>query len=137
MKLLNKINEKKNTFLAVAKEKLSSAKNTILNLSTKAKIGLTTAMIGISTAMTTVPVNASKVNVDAVKDPAKLMGGVIDQLCTVAMYVGIGLVGFGLFQLFMAFKDEDSGSKSRAMLLCGCGIVLCGLKAALGAIGII
>lgn len=137
MKLLNKINEKKNTFLAVAKEKLSSAKNTILNLSTKAKIGLTTAMIGFSTAMTTVPVNASKVNVDAVKDPAKIMGGIIDQLCTVAQYIGAGLTVWGVFQLILAFKDEDSGNKSRAMLLCGCGIVLCGLKVALKQIGII
>lgn len=120
---------------------LVKAKNKVCTLSTKAKLGLTSAMLAVSSALATVPGFASEdtsvVQITEDTDPNKLMGGIIDQLCNVALYVGIGLVGFGLFQLFMAFKDEDAGSKSRAMMLVGVGIVLIGLKSALDVMGVI
>lgn len=120
---------------------LVKAKNKVCTLSTKTKLGLTSAMLAVSSALTTVPGFASEdtsvVQITEDTDPNKLMGGIIDQLCNVALYVGIGLVGFGLFQLFMAFKDEDAGSKSRAMMLVGVGIVLIGLKSALDVMGVI
>lgn len=119
------------------KKFLVNTKNKVCTLTTKAKLGLTSAMLAVSTALATVPGYASTVQIDENTDPNKLMGGIIDQLCNVALYVGIGLVGFGLFQLFMAFKDEDAGSKSRAMMLVGVGIVLIGLKTALTAMGVI
>lgn len=111
--------------------------NTVNKITEKTKVVLSTALVTISTGLATVSGYATKVNLKKVENPEELMGGIMLQLCTVAQYVGLGLLAFGLFQLFMAFKDEDAGSKSRAMLLVGVGIVLGGLKTALTTMGIL
>ena len=58
----------------------------------------------------------------------EIMGSVLGIIFTVAMYIGIILAVWGLFQLVMSLKNDDAEAKSRATQLMVVGIVLIGLK---------
>ena len=76
--------------------------------------------------MTVAPVMCA-INPDGISIE-EIMGSVLGIIFTVAMYIGIILAVWGLFQLVMSLKNDDAEAKSRATQLMVVGIVLIGLK---------
>lgn len=70
-------------------------------------------------------------------DMGSIMGGVISFICSIAMYIGIGLLVFGLVQLYTSFKDENPDGKIKAISFCVVAVGLMTIKAILKQIGII
>lgn len=57
-----------------------------------------------------------------------VMKGVIEIIFEVAKYVGIVLAVSGIFQLILAYKDDNADGQSRAVRLVVVALVLLGLK---------
>ena len=76
------------------------------------------------------------VNTDklATTDMGDLVGGVIDFILDMFMYIGILLLLWACGMLFLAFKNEDADSKSRAMMVAVASIGLITLKGILQAV---
>lgn len=53
---------------------------------------------------------------------------IVDVLFTIARYIGIILLAWGMISLALAFKNEDADSKSRSVLLIVVAIALIALK---------
>lgn len=84
------------------------------------------AAAAMSAMMTVAPVMCA-INPDGISIE-EIMGSVLGIIFTVAMYIGIILAVWGLFQLVMSLKNDDAEAKSRATQLMVVGIVLIGLK---------
>ena len=69
--------------------------------------------------------------------PETLITSIIGIVLTLARYIGIVLVVTGVFQLVMAYKDDNADSKTRGIQLAICGVILIGLEAVLTAAGIL
>lgn len=53
-----------------------------------------------------------------------MMGTLIGYVCKIFFYIGALLMVWGIGQLVLAFKNEDADSKSRAMMVLVCAILL-------------
>lgn len=67
-------------------------------------------------------------------DTKSIIGRVVGLITSIAMYIGIVLLAWGIVQLVLAFKNEDADSKSRAIMLIVVSVALIGLKPILTAI---
>lgn len=65
------------------------------------------------------------------------MKGVINIIFEVAKYVGIVLAVSGIFQLILAYKDDNADGQSRAVRLVVVALVLLGLKTLVKLTGLI
>lgn len=89
-----------------------------------ASVAATTAvMVGMSQVM---PVFCA-LNPDGI-DIETIIGSILGIILTIAMYVGIVLLTYAVFQLVMSFKNDDAEGKSRATQLLVVSAVLIGLK---------
>lgn len=70
-------------------------------------------------------------------DPEIMITSIITLILTIARWVGVVLLVWGIFQMVMSFKDENAEGKSRSMLFIGSSIALIGLKSLLTVAGII
>lgn len=70
-------------------------------------------------------------------DTDQVMNGVIDIIFEVAKYVGIVLAVSGIFQLILAYKDDNADGQSRAVRLVVVALVLLGLETLVGLTGLI
>lgn len=70
-------------------------------------------------------------------DLDKLFGGVMDIIIKIAFYVGVVMVGGGVFNLLVAYKDEDGNAQTKAVRYLVVGGTLIGLPALLKMTGII
>lgn len=66
-----------------------------------------------------------------------LVGKVIEQVLTLARYVGVILLVFGIYQLYMSFKDENPDGKVKAITLLITSVGLMTIKSIMKAIGVI
>lgn len=111
-------------FLTTVKSKALTLKDKVLNKS----MPLLTAIAGvIATVEPTFATNETEA----------LVTSVIDIVLDMARYIGMVLVVTGVFQLVMAYKDDNADAKTRGIQLAICGIVLIGLKSILDGVGII
>ena len=67
----------------------------------------------------------------------QVMNGVINIIFEVAKYVGIVLAVSGIFQLILAYKDDNADGQSRAVRLVVVALVLLGLKTLVQLTGLI
>ncbi|MGN0671728.1 MAG: hypothetical protein ACI4KE_03770 [Anaerovoracaceae bacterium] len=67
----------------------------------------------------------------------QVMKGVINIIFEVAKYVGIVLAVSGIFQLILAYKDDNADGQSRAVRLVVVALVLLGLKTLVKMTGLI
>ena len=58
----------------------------------------------------------------------KVLGEILNVLCSVFLYVGVLLICWGVGQLVLAFKNEDADSKSKAIMLIVASAFLIGIK---------
>lgn len=70
-------------------------------------------------------------------DLDSMMGGIIDIIIKLAMYVGIALAAGGVFSWLLAYKDENSDNQARGIRLVVIGGALIGLRGLLALTGII
>lgn len=66
-----------------------------------------------------------------------VLKGVLDIIFEVAKYVGIVLAVSGIFQLILAYKDDNADGQSRAVRLVVVALVLLGLKTLVQGTGLI
>lgn len=111
------------------KQNFKSVINTLKDPKTLAKV--TSGGVGIASLASSTVVASAAIKTKSAEDTMKNILGVIT---TIAMYVGILLLAWGAFQLFMAFKNEDADSKQRAFLVIIAGIALTALKTIITAI---
>ena len=85
------------------------------------------------------PVSAAilATHVNANVDLDTLIGGIVDIIIKMASYVGMVLVIGGIFQLILAYKDDNADSQSRAIRNIVVGASLMGLRIFLVMAGII
>ena len=89
-----------------------------------ASVAATTAvMVGMSQVM---PVFCA-LNPDGI-DIETIIGSILGIILTIAMYVGVVLLTYAVFQLVRSFKNDDAEGKSRATQLLVVSAVLIGLK---------
>lgn len=89
-----------------------------------ASVAATTAvMVGMSQVM---PVFCA-LNPEGI-DIETIIGSILGIILTIAMYVGVVLLTYAVFQLVMSFKNDDAEGKSRATQLLVVSAVLIGLK---------
>lgn len=85
--------------------------------------------------MNKVMLTSIKINQNSSMD--KIAGGVIDLILNIAMYVGAILAIYGVYQLLMAFKDENPDGKIKGVTLTLVGIAIATLRGLLTIVGII
>lgn len=107
------------------------------NCCSKVKKFFVTACATVSTAsLMSVPVSAAttiKTNVDT----KTVVGGILDVVFQVAMYMGFIIAAAGIFTFIMAFKDDNAEAQSRGARLAVVGAILIGLKAVVKLTGLI
>lgn len=86
--------------------------------------GLAACTMGLMTAQ---PVSASTVVVTNL-DSKQVVGGILDVIFEIAMYIGIVLGVIGVFQFIMAMKDDNAEQQTRGIRLAIVGIALIGLR---------
>lgn len=99
------------------------------------KIALTVMTSVLLMACMAVPAFASSINTSITTD--SLVFGIIDFICTAAMYIGFVIVASGIFMFVMAYKDDNAESQSRGARFAVVGALLIGLKPLLKLVKII
>ena len=89
----------------------------------------------IMASLTAIPASAVTINQNA--NTASVVGGILDVVFKVAMYMGFIIAGAGIFTFIMAFKDDNAESQSRGARLAVVGAILIGLKAVVQLTGLI
>lgn len=64
--------------------------------------------------------------------PDSIITSVVGVISTIAIYVGVVLLFWGIFQLILSFKNDDAEAKSRATTLLVVAISLIGIKTIAG-----
>ena len=70
-------------------------------------------------------------------DTDKMLGGIINFMCSVARYMGVVIIAAGIFMLIFAYKDDNAEAQSRAVRFAVIGAVMLSLKTVLGWTGLI
>lgn len=107
-------------------------------MSNKIKSIATTATLGVaSTVASVVPSFADKEEAaKKVTSSDDVMTKVIFLAFTVFKYIGFGLLVWGAGQLILAYRNDDSDSKVRAVSCLAVGALLFGLQAIFDTLGI-
>lgn len=71
-----------------------------------------------------ISINAMAVPVLAAGQLDTIFGNLIALICKVFFYIGAILLAWAIGQLVLAFKNEDADSKSRAVMVLVCAIML-------------
>lgn len=116
---------------------MKTIKQTLKNCYGKAKklfaVTYATLVVGCLTAL---PVSAAT-SINTGANTATVVGGILDVVFQVAMYMGFIIAGTGVFTFIMAFKDDNAESQSRGARLAVVGAILIGLKAIVSLTGLI
>ncbi|MCI9545800.1 MAG: DUF2460 domain-containing protein [Lachnospiraceae bacterium] len=112
-------------FLTTVKSKALTLKDKVLNKSMPALLAIAGVLATIEPTFATAT------------DPDALVKSIITIVLKMARYIGMVLVVTGVFQLVMAYKDDNADSKTRGIQLAICGVILIGLEAVLTAAGIL
>lgn len=79
-------------------------------------------------AMSTLASGSGNVNMSA------MFGSLIAMVCDIFFYIGAILLVWAIGQLVLAFKNEDADSKSRAVMVLVCAVLLLSVKTIYNAI---
>lgn len=93
---------------------------------------LMAAVLPATASATTVTVNDL-----SGKTTDQLVGSIIGQVLTLARYVGVMLLVFGFYQLYISFKDDNPDGKIKAITICVTAVGLMTIKSILEAVGVI
>lgn len=116
--------------------KLTVFKNKIKNKYSRLKTKLFSAVVALMTMVSAyVPANAVTVNTGL--NTEQLLGGIVDFICKLALYIGIVIVATGVFMLIMAYKDDNSEQQTRGVRVAVVGAALVGFQALLRLTGLI
>ena len=80
-------------------------------------------MVQAGSALATSLCCMSMISMAAV-NTADIFGTLIGYICQIFLYIGIILLVWAVGQLVLAFKNEDADSKSRAVMVMVCSIIL-------------
>lgn len=80
---------------------------------------------------------ASAVTIKENVDTGQVIGGILDVIFKIALYVGIVITVIGVFSFILAFKDDNAEQQSRGIRLAVVGAALMGLKVLVGLTGLI
>lgn len=89
------------------------------------------------TAYKAAPATFLSTTVNSTIDMDTLFGGIVDIIIKMASYVGMILVIGGIFQLILAYKDDNADAQSKAIRYIVVGASLMGLRLFLTMSGII
>ena len=101
------------------------------------KIVAIIAMLVFVVATFALPAFAEGVTINTGMTTEGLVGGIIDFVCTAAMYIGFVIAAAGIFMFIMAYKDDNAESQSRGARMAVVGALLIGLKPLLKLTGLI
>lgn len=109
----------------------TKTKQLLANPSKKEKITM-----AIGSAATAAMPFATMALADGVSDSAAsdLISTVLGVICDIFLAIGVLLLAWSVGMLFLAFKNEDADSKSRAMMMAVVSIVLIAFKGILGTV---
>ena len=80
-------------------------------------------MVQAGSALATSLCCMSMISMAAV-NTADIFGTLIGYICQIFLYIGIIIMVWAVGQLVLAFKNEDADSKSRAVMVMVCSIIL-------------
>lgn len=87
--------------------------------------------------MNKVMLSKTQIKINSESDMSVIAAGVIDLILNIAMYVGVILTIYGIYQLVMAFKDENPDGKIKGVTLTLVGIAIATLRTLLHVVNII
>ena len=90
------------------------------------KVVAVAATFTLLLAVLAVPAFAAEINTGLTTET--LVGGIIEFVCQVAMYIGFVIAAAGIFMFIMAYKDDNTESQSRGARFAVVGALLIGLK---------
>lgn len=105
----------------------SKVKAAVVNGFDKTKVASAAATTAVMVGMSQVMPVFCALNPDGI-DIESIIGSILGIILTIAMYVGVVLLTYSIFQLVMSFKNDDAEGKSRATQLLVVSAVLMGLK---------
>lgn len=105
----------------------SKVKAAVANGFDKTKVASAAATTAVMVGMSQVMPVFCALNPDGI-DIETIIGSILGIILTIAMYVGVVLLTYAIFQLVMSFKNDDAEGKSRATQLLVVSAVLIGLK---------
>lgn len=80
------------------------------------------------------PMNVPTVEITSGTDPTTMIGKALGLVLVFAEYIGAFLFIYGAFMLFLAMKNDEPESKSRAIMTMVAGAALYGLKTILSGV---
>lgn len=113
--------------LGFTKSVCQKAKKTVVGVVSMATLAMVTAM----------PASAASIKVNANATTAGVVGGILDVIFQIMMYLGIVLAVLGVGQFLYAYKDQNSEAQGNGIRLALIGAALIGLKALIKATGLI
>lgn len=66
-----------------------------------------------------------------------LMGRVIGILLTIARYLGVALIIYGVYEVVMSFMQNQPEAKTKGIVMALCGAVMTALKSVLQGVGVV
>lgn len=105
--------------------------------SKKAVVGVGSAVsIAVFSALPAYAAEASTtINTNATTE--SVIGGILDVIFKIALYIGIVLAVIGVVQFILAFKDDNAEQQSRGIRLAVIGTALIGVKVLIQLTGLI
>ncbi len=93
---------------------------------------LATMMIGSASA-SSITVDDSGLGTTA----DSLMGKIIGILLSITRYVGVALLIYGVYEVFMSFMQNQPEAKTKGIIMALCGVCMISLKSILVAVGVV
>lgn len=99
------------------------------------------AIVGVGSAATMAMAStspafaATQIKTDL--DTETVIGGILDVIFKIALYIGIVIAVVGVFSFILAFKDDNAEAQSRGIRLAIVGCALIGLKVLVELTGLI
>lgn len=77
------------------------------------------------------------INTNGATDANELMGKIIGILLTITRFVGVALVVYGVYEVFMSYQNQQPEAKTKGIIMALSGVAMVALKSILSGIGII
>ena len=106
-------------------------------------LAVVSAMGAMSNVMATTAfandLSKAKVKINNNADPKAddLMGNILGILLTMARYIGIALLIYGIFEIVQSFMQNQPEAKTKGIIMALSGCVCIGLKSIIAGIGVI
>lgn len=102
----------------------------------RASILAETAMLSFNNALVANAGSDITIAVDEDANMDTIVGGIIGFILDLARYVGVVLLVYGIYQVYMAFKDDNADSKIKGISFCIMAVGLITIKTIIGPNGL-